>query len=277
MGAVIFWWGEPGKLFPTDAGLCAGLNLGDAKKQGRFWNHSRALGVLWKYLGFRGHVPFILVTVKEVHCNSIAIDLVLLLILRKDRRIIHPSGTETETEKKKQTAMTKGIKSVKMDHKTVELQENCDPGRKPGEGNENWESHRKIRGVGTYALGCRLATQLICILPKISVHYCDDKLFMFLKVLLFFPWMSNSSFAESQWGCCRDIRNKALLTWCGMYFEEAQEKLKNKLLLLKNPPPLALVRAVDPHIPTLPPSLANKQLLYTAHSHQRLWNMNMLI
>lgn len=56
-----------------------------------------------------------------------------------------------------------------------------------------------------------------------------------------------------------------------MYFEEAQEKLKNKLLLLKNRPPFVLVRAVDPHIPALPLLLVHKQLLYTAHSHQRLW------
>ncbi len=62
-----------------------------------------------------------------------------------------------------------------------------------------------------------------------------------------------------------------MLTWRRVYFEEAQEKLKNKLLLFKKSPPLVLVWTVDPNIPTLPLTLAQEQLLYTPHGQQRLW------
>lgn len=61
-----------------------------------------------------------------------------------------------------------------------------------------------------------------------------------------------------------------MLTWCGIYFEEAQIKLQNELLFFKQSPPLLRIQAADPHIPALPLSLAHEQLLYPAHSHQSL-------
>lgn len=61
------------------------------------------------------------------------------------------------------------------------------------------------------------------------------------------------------------------LTGGRIYLEEAQEKLKDELLLFKNPLPVAVVQTVQAHVSTLPPPLAHEQPLYAPHGHQRLW------
>lgn len=47
-----------------------------------------------------------------------------------------------------------------MCHKLGEIQDNCDPRRKPKEGNEKLESPKKIRIVGKYVYMCYRGTRL---------------------------------------------------------------------------------------------------------------------
>ena len=46
---------------------------------------------------------------------------------------------------------TKGGEDVKMCHKLGEIQDNCDPGRKLGDSNENQEFHMKIERDDKYS------------------------------------------------------------------------------------------------------------------------------
>lgn len=62
-----------------------------------------------------------------------------------------------------------------------------------------------------------------------------------------------------------------MLTWQHIYFQEAQEKLQNKLPLLKRSLTLVLVRTAAPNFPTFPSVVTHEQLLDTPQSHQRLW------
>lgn len=61
-----------------------------------------------------------------------------------------------------------------------------------------------------------------------------------------------------------------MLTCLKIHFEEAQEKLKDKLLFFKKRGLLVIVPTVAPDGPTFPLTLAHEQPLYAAHSHQRL-------
>lgn len=61
-----------------------------------------------------------------------------------------------------------------------------------------------------------------------------------------------------------------MLTGVRIYFKVSQEKLKNKLLPLKETDPLVLGQTVGSHVPTFPVTLLNKKLLQVSQRHQIL-------